>query len=131
MRTFKGPTIANANILDPDAIEEITKSNVTNPTLELMIFMETRKTKNVPRKVFPCYPIARGDDDGKKEDSLLIALTQSSGTRFFFSYVNIPVSDVGTVCRFWDMPPADILMDQDPLPDAPEIPKPEEGVPEQ
>ena len=132
MNTFGGPTITNSNLMSVDQITDIINTNPANPVISRMIFIETRKSKNCARKVFPCYPIARGDDDGKAEDSILIAVVQAAGgTKFFVGYINMPVKDIGVTCRFWDMPPTDILMDQDPLPPAPDIPEPDEEVPEQ
>lgn len=101
--------------LDLEKVKEIMSSDVKNPTVDKLIFAETRKTSKTPRKVFPCYPVAYEEAD----HALVMAVAQCAGTRFFFGYVKMPEEDIGVKCRFWDAPPDEDQMDADPLPEAP------------
>ena len=110
MNSFGGPTITNANLMTLDEIRALMQ-DTNNPTVERLIFVETRKSRNVERKVFPCYPLWY--DEANKV--LTIAAVQCMKNNYFFTYVKISDEMVGKICRFWSMPPSETLMDMNPL----------------
>ena len=111
MISYGGPTIANPDRMDLEAVKAIIGAKDKNPTIDKLIFMETRKTKKVDRKVFPCYPVHWDEE----EKILTVAIAQCSESRYFFGYVRLPEDQIGEICRFWNMPPNDDLMNLDPL----------------
>ena len=104
-----------ARIMTLQEVRDVLNFPSLNPTVNEMIFVETRKTANNDRKVFPCYPI--------KYDSvqctLRIAAVQCKSNHYFFVHVDMPQEDIGVKCRFWSAPPTEEALDNDPLPEAP------------
>ena len=100
----------NAVIITPEELKEIIEEEMTNPTLERLMFLETKAKNDIPGKVFPCWVEAWGEDEDAavKNDPHLkfwICIAQYTGGEFKLARVIIPASDLGTKVRIWDRPP--------------------------
>ena len=117
-----------AHIMTLQEVKDVLNYPNLNPTVNNMIFIETRKTAKSERKLFPCYPIRYDEEQNK----LIIAVAQCSGDRYFFGYVDMLREYIGVKCRFWSGVPSVEVMDADPLPEADEAPEENnEEVPDQ
>lgn len=100
----------NACVIDAEELKEIIDEEYTNPTIERMMFVETKSKGEVPGKVFPCYLEAWGEDmDGvmKIDPGLRFqaCIMQSKGGEFGLVRVIIYAKDLGVDKRIWDKPP--------------------------
>ncbi len=98
-----------------DAIEE----TMANPTIERLMFIETRDKEGVPGKVFPFYLVAWSLEKGKtnvEADHYLFKadILQSIGGAFQMVEVIINSRDFGVNKRIWDKPPTKGLRDETP-----------------
>ena len=123
--------VTTATQLTKEDVRAIIDMDSSNPTIEKLIFIETRKSRNVGRKVFPCYPL--GIASVKDVEFITVAVAQIFANQHSFAIARMPFTDMGSTYRFWDYPPIEDLMDADPLPEAPaEEPKEkDEEVPPQ
>ena len=92
---------------------------LNNPTVERLIFVETRGKDGAEGKLFPCYVDSYGYDDlkpgnGIKSIRFRCALTQYNGQEFGMVYVGIRERELGVSKRFWDKPPKKSVRDETP-----------------
>ena len=55
----------NAKVINAEELKEIIDEELTNPTVERLMFLETKRDGS---KIFPCYVEAYGYDDIKPSD---------------------------------------------------------------
>lgn len=112
MKRFGGVTIAYPDRLDVEAVKKLLADEGTNPTIQKLIFVETRKGPKVGRKLFPCYPMSLNEESG----SLYVTVVQCGlAERYMTAVVRLPIEDMNVVYRLWALPPDEEMLDADPL----------------
>lgn len=105
----------NARIMEPEELKELIDEEYTNPTVERMMFIETKDKGAIAGKVFPCYLEAWGED--KEVDPGLrfqCCIMQSKGGNFGLLRVIIYAKELGVNKRIWDKPPTKHRRDDTP-----------------
>ena len=106
----------NAKVIGTEELKELIEEELTNPTIERLMFLEVKGKEN---KLFPCYVEAWTYDDIRPQDDhknviFRVAITQSSGGEFGMVRVNMREQELGVLKRFWDKPPKKSLRDETP-----------------
>lgn len=109
-----------AHTLSMDDLANVLEAQSKNPCMERLIFVETRKTPRKERSLFPCWTAdIREDKDHKR--TLVFFAVQLLGGQYNTVCMQIPEENLGKICRFWNLPPAEEAMDADPLPESTEV----------
>ena len=100
----------NARTIDAEELKEIIDEELSNPTIERLMFIETKAKNDIPGKVFPCYLVAWGEEENAemKVDPGLrfrIDILQCSGGEFSIVQVVVMANELGVTKRIWDKPP--------------------------
>ena len=100
----------NAKVIEAEELKEIIEEEYTNPTIERLMFIETKAKGDIPGKVFPCYLEAWGEEENAavKTDPGLrfqVCIAQSMNGEFSMVRVYILAKDLGVTKRIWDKPP--------------------------
>lgn len=100
----------NAKVIGAEELKEIINEEYTNPTVERMMFIETKDKGEIPGKVFPCYLEAWSEEStgAVKVDPGLrfqVCIMQSKGGEFGLIRVIILANELGQTKRIWDKPP--------------------------
>ena len=109
-----------AHTLSLNQLEEILK-DTGKPTINRLIFAETRSTEKKKRGIFPCWPgeVRAATDD--KPRSVILFMAQFIAGNYNTICVEIPEPDIGVTIRFWNLPPMEEVMDAMPMADAKEV----------
>ena len=96
-------------------IKEMVEEEYSNPTVQRMVFLETKDKEDRPGKIFPCYVEAYG----KEEDKLAFqcCIVQGTGTGFGMVRVVIHEDELGFRKRIWDKPPKKAVREEEPWTD--------------
>ena len=110
----------NAKIIEAEELKAIIEEEYSNPTIERLMFIETKETEKVPGKVFPCYLEAWAKDELGKEGQeaklmFQICIAQCTGGNFGMLRVVINEDELGISKRIWDKPPTKGLREQYPF----------------
>ena len=109
----------NAKIIEAQELKEIIEEEYSNPTVERMMFIETRERENIPGKVFPCYLEAWAyDEESKEEEKKLmfqLCIMQCTGGSFGLIRAVIHEKELGINKRIWDKPPTKGLREHFPF----------------
>ena len=99
-----------------DMIPDLVKNPTWNFTVNKLLFLETRQTEKMPRKVFPCYIMdyAHPADDESKVYEMLVCIIQFMKGEPQMITTTIHAEEVGVSRRFWKMPPSDTYLDSLP-----------------
>ena len=109
-----------AHTLNVDELLKMVEDDVTNPTVNRLIFIETRATDNRNRGIFPCWPAqVKTDKDGKR--SVILFVTQCLKGSYGIICIEEPEDTVGVKIRFWNLPPSDEVLDAFPMTDSTEV----------
>lgn len=100
----------NAKVIEADELKEIIEEECTNPTMERLMFIETKGKEDIPGKVFPCFVEAWGQEENAemKVDPGLrfqMCIIQSTGGNFGMVRVVVLANELGASKRIWDKPP--------------------------
>lgn len=101
----------NARVIGVEELKEILEEEYENPTVERLMFIETKGKEDKPGKIFPCFVEAWGEEENAevKTDPGLrfqLCIIQSSGGEFGMVRVIVMANDIGVTKRIWDKPPA-------------------------
>lgn len=99
-----------ARIIEPWEIKEICNEEYTNPTVERLMFIETKANEKMEGKVFPCYVESWAEAKGELLFKCMI--TQSMNGEFSGVLVIIRASDLGVTKRIWDKPPTKAIRNE-------------------
>ena len=103
----------NAKVIGPEELKEIImEEGLSNPTIERMVFLETKDKGEIPGKVFPCYLEAWGEDNPGIR--FLCCIMQTREGEFKLLKVAIHSSELGISKRIWDKPPTKHRRDDTP-----------------
>ena len=96
-------------------LKELVEEQMTNPTVERLMFIETKKGG----KIFPCWIEAWRYEDMKPVERytgvvFLVSIAQSTSGQFGMVRVQIRESELGTDKRIWDKPPKKGLREETP-----------------
>ena len=110
----------SAKLIDAQEIRAIVGEVYTNPTVERLMFVETREKDDQPGKVFPCY-IEEWSTENKEENGVELewlvftcCILQCVNGEFAMVRVHIREGELGIKTRFWDKPPKKDLRDETP-----------------
>ena len=115
-----------AKIIPVNELIEMIDEKFNNPTIDRLMFIETRSTAEVPGKVFPCYlegyELEKTDDPDNliSTAAFLCCIMQYIKGEFKMIRVRIPASKFGVSKRIWDKPPTKGLRDDYPFLDSEE-----------
>lgn len=105
----------NASLMnDIQELKEIIEETFSNPTIERMMFIETKGKNGEEGKLFPCY---LEEYVGTEEGEILsfqCSILQYSMGLFGLVRVNLPVGDLNVAKRLWDKPPKKSVRDETP-----------------
>ena len=109
----------SAKILDAQEIKEIIGEEYSNPTIERMMFIETKQNGEFPGKIFPCYMEAWAMEPGETDveaDHLAFrcCIVQCMEGGFNMVRVHIRDFELGVTKRIWDKPPTKGLREDHP-----------------
>lgn len=107
----------NAKLMEVEEIKELMDEECSSPTVDRLMFIETRAKGDIPSKVFPCYFEAYGCDNSDTDAKVTVfqvCIAQSTGGQFGMVRVVVPISDFGVTKRIWDKPPKKALRDSIP-----------------
>lgn len=118
--------LESAKLMNVNEIREVIDEEYTNPTIERMMFIETKQNGEFPGKVFPCYMEAWALEEGKTEaeaDHLVFqcCIVQCMEGGFNLVRVHIRDSELGVSKRIWDKPPTKGLRNDHPWMDTLEV----------
>lgn len=102
-----------AHTLGFDDLQKMIDSESMNPCIERLIYVETRKTERKERSIYPGYPAQIKEKDGKR--SLIFFVNQCMAGQYNTACVSVPEEDIGIKLRFWNLPPAEEVLEKDPL----------------
>ena len=124
----------NAGLVeDLEELKEFVKEQFNNPTVDRLMFIETKPKEDREGQLFPCYIKAVEVTPGKNEaeadkTKFICVIVQSTEGEYGLVEVRIPEEDVNTKSRFWDKPPKKAVRDETPWvlmgivdPNAPEV----------
>lgn len=113
-----------AKVLSVEEIKELMDEEYTNPTVDRLMFVETRGKDGQEGKLFPIYFEAWGYLDWdtanvKANPDMLFkaCIVQSTGGEFGMVRVSIKMNDIGVTKRIWDKPPTSGLRRETLWPD--------------
>lgn len=100
----------NAKVIEAEELKEIIEEESGNPTVDRLMFIETKAKNDIPSKVFPCYLEAWGQEENaemKVDPGLRFqcCIMQSMGGEFGMVRVMILANELGVTKRIWDKPP--------------------------
>lgn len=110
----------NAGLLeDIDELKDIVKETYNNPTIDRLMFLETKPKPDREGQLFPCYIKAFEEVKGKTNveadhTNFICVLIQAKGGEYAMAEVRIPDTDVNIKLRFWDKPPKKAVRDETP-----------------
>ena len=109
----------SAKLIGTDELKEIISEEYKNPTIERMMFIETKTTDKMPGKVFPCYMEAWAIEPGENNveaDELVFraCIVQCMDGGFNLLKVYLHDNELGVSKRIWDKPPTKGLRDETP-----------------
>ena len=102
-----------AHVMSLDDLQKMIDSESMNPCIERLIYIETRKTDRKERAIYPGYPAQIKEKDGKR--SLIFFVNQCMAGQYNTACVSVPEEDIGVKLRFWNLPPAEEVLEKDPL----------------
>lgn len=111
MMTFEGAKVLSANEVKEFLLEEDCK----NPTVEGLMFIETRAHGDIPGKVFPCYVYAFTEDPDGKLLFRANIIQYRNGEGFGMLEVYLHEDELGVSKRIWDKPPTKGLRNETPF----------------
>lgn len=108
-----------AKVIEANELVEIIEEEFSSPTVERLMFIETKGKDDVPGKIFPCYLEAWGKEENAevKVDPGLrfqMAIAQYYSGEFSMIRVVVLASELGVTKRIWDKPPKKALRDETP-----------------
>ena len=100
----------NARVIGAQELKEGLEEESGNPTIDRLMFIETKEKDGYPGKVFPCFVEAWGEEENAevKTDPGLrfqMCILQSTGGAFQMVRVVIMANELGVSKRIWDKPP--------------------------
>ena len=101
-----------AKVVTAEELLEIIGEEYTNPTIERLMFLETKAKEERPGKVFPCYVEGYFLEGGNEEIGFVCCLVQKNGDGFGMIEVRIRAAELGVNKRFWDKPPKKAVRDE-------------------
>ena len=104
----------NAEVMTAEALVEEFDRECKNPTVERLMFIETKGNPmkpDKPSKIFPCYVAAYTEEPERMFKVYLIQYVQGE---FQMVEVVIPAKDLGVTKRIWDRPPVKMQRDATP-----------------
>ena len=109
----------DAKVIGAVELKSIIEEEYTNPTVERLMFLETKDKENKPGKVFPCYLEAWAYEEEPKVPAVpnlefQCCITQSSGGQFGLVRVVLHEKDLGVNMRVWNKPPKKAVRDETP-----------------
>ena len=110
----------NAGLLeDIDELKAIVKETYNNPTIDRLMFLETKSKPDREGQLFPCYIKAFEEVKGKTDveadhTNFICRIIQSIEGEFSLFEVRVPDTDVNIKLRFWDKPPKKAVRDETP-----------------
>lgn len=109
----------NARVIEAEELKEIIEEEYSNPTVERLMFIETKAKDNMPGKVFPCYMEAWGEEENAevKVDPGLrfqMSIAQCVNGEFGLIRVVVLANELGVNKRIWDKPPTKGRRDDTP-----------------
>lgn len=109
-----------AHTMSVEELLGMVESDVTNPTVNRLIFLETRATENRNRGIFPCWPAqVRTNKDGKR--SVILFVVQCLKGSYGIICIEEPEDALDVKIRFWNLPPSDEMLDSMPMTDSTEV----------
>lgn len=124
----------NAGLIeDLDELKGIVNETFSNPTVDRLMFLETKPKADREGQLFPCYIKAFEEVKGKTNveadhTNFICVLIQSTRGEYGLVEVRILDTDVNVKLRFWDKPPKKAVRDETPWveagvvdPNAPEV----------
>ena len=108
-----------ARVIEAPELREMLEEEYTNPTVERLMFIETKTKEGVGGKIFPCFiegVLEEKDAKVKMNPELLfrMCITQSMEGMFSMVRVNVSSAELGINKRIWDKPPTKGLRDETP-----------------
>lgn len=99
-----------AKVIEAAELKEMLDEEYSNPTVERLMFIETRGRDEFPGKLFPCFVEAWGEEENAemKVDPGLrfqMCIMQSTGGEFALIRVVVLAKELGVNKRIWDKPP--------------------------
>lgn len=108
-----------AKILTSTELKEMIEEECNNPTIERLMFIETRAKGDQPGKIFPCYIFAwamEPVEPGPAEALMFKAdIVQMMGGDFGMLEVVLHEKEFGTKYRIWDKPPKKNVREETPF----------------
>ena len=100
----------NAKVIEAEELKEMIEEELTNPTIERLMFIETKEKGDIPGKVFPCYLVAWGQEENAEVKSdpglrFRVDILQCVGGEFSIVQVIVMANELGVNKRIWDKPP--------------------------
>lgn len=96
----------NAQLVDLEGIKEMVDLEALNPMIDKLMFLETRPTKNMPSKIFPCYVEAYSENEPTR---LLIDIFQLRNGEYSLIQVEESSEDLGKKFVLWNGVPTNDL----------------------
>lgn len=108
-----------AKILGVSDLLKMMEDEYRNPTIQRMVFVETKGKTAGEGKVFPCYLEGwKQNEDAKVRANpptwFQACIAQCSGSQFGMVRVVICSDEFGLGKRVWDLPPTEELRNQTP-----------------
>lgn len=101
----------SAKVLSTDELRELADEECQNPTVDRLVFLETRDKEGRPGKIFPMFlegwkfedelPVTKPDP----KTGFQFCIMQSMGGTFSLLRVVIHSEELGISKRIWDKPP--------------------------
>ena len=113
-----------AKVMTTDELLKKLEEECTNPTIQRLMFIETKAHGDIPGKVFPCYLEAwRMPEEGaaaqaNPEIEFGVCIVQSVHSEFGMVRVRIRASELGADKRIWNLPPGEALRNRTPFVDS-------------
>lgn len=109
----------NAKVIEAQELKEIIDEEYSNPTIERLMFIETKEKEGFPGKVFPCWLEAWGEEENAavKADPGLrfqLCIMQCMNGEFTAVRVVVMANELGANKRIWDKVPSKHLRNDTP-----------------
>lgn len=111
-------SLNNAEMISPEELVGLLKEECKNPTMERLMFIETKGDPirpDKPGKIFPCYVAAYTEEP---ELMFKVYLNQYANGEFQMVMVILPAKDMGVNKRLWDRPPTSMVREFTPWMDS-------------
>ena len=100
----------NAKVIEPEELKEIIEEEYSNPTIERLMFIETKGKDGAAGKVFPCYLEAWGQEESAPVMTdpglrFQLSIMQYAMGEFGLIRVVVMANELGVTKRIWDKPP--------------------------